>query len=62
MSCKVECMVKELLIINVNLANRLFNAGVKLIETSRIIDGNKCFVFEIKPGNQAIVNRILNGK
>ncbi len=52
----------ELLVVNSALADKLLKAGIALVEQGRVVDGNRCFVFQYGPGQSAIVKRIINGR
>ena len=51
----------ELLIASPVKADRLFKAGVRLVEQGRIVNGHRVFVFEYGPGQTALVRKIING-
>lgn len=51
----------EMLIVNKKLADKMFDMGVELIENARLVDGNKCFVFNVLPGQQALIKRLIAG-
>lgn len=51
----------ELLIVSPVKADRLFKAGIRLVEQGRIVNGHRVFVFEYGPGQTALVRRIING-
>jgi hypothetical protein len=48
----------ELLLINSRVADALFKAGIQLVEM-RDIGHSRAFVFNVEPGQTAIVRRIL---
>ncbi len=54
--------VTELLVVNSALADKLLKAGILLVEQGRVVDGNRCFVFNYSLGQSAIVRKILNGR
>ena len=41
------------------LADELFKAGVPLIEQGVVVNGTRCFVFEVKPEHTRAARRIL---
>jgi len=57
-----ESSVTELLVVNSALADKLLKAGIALVEQGRIVDGNRCFVFQYGPGQSATVRKIVYGR
>lgn len=52
----------EIVLVSAKLADKLFKLGFELVEQGFVVDGNKCFRFKVKPGQQVLLERILNGK
>lgn len=49
----------EIMVVSPTLADKLYKAGIALVEQGRIVDGNRVFVFQYSTGQNAIVRKIL---
>lgn len=54
--------MNTIVVASAKTADALLKAGFTLLEQGFVMNGHRCFRFEVKPGQGVLLERILRGK